>query len=273
MTKNLPNTKLLLLMKNFKNLVSLFLLITSFSFISCENEPVDSTILYPNATTGGNTGGSGGGTGGGGGVSTGDYWPATINNSWTFSTDGATPQEMKMISTSVSGGNTYYNFNNVFGQGAQVAGTAAMGLRKNAGNYYIKLYSTTINVGGGITANQEAFEYIILKDYLSTGQTWTGVYTQNTSYTGSPVPLPSVTTTVNYTGTILGTGLTETVDGETYQNVIKFKFLQEVSIPGMPTPTTTESIYWFAKDVGPIKTEMSSLGTVTTTILTDYLIN
>jgi hypothetical protein len=56
-------------MKNFKNLVSLFLLITSFSFISCENEPIDSTILYPNGTTGGNTGGSGGGSGGGGGVS------------------------------------------------------------------------------------------------------------------------------------------------------------------------------------------------------------
>ena len=47
-----------------------------FSFISCENEPIDSTILYPNGTTGGNTGGSGGGSGGGGGVSTGDYWPA-----------------------------------------------------------------------------------------------------------------------------------------------------------------------------------------------------
>jgi hypothetical protein len=89
----------------------------------------------------------------------------------------------------------------------------------------------------------------------------------------SKVPLPTVTSTVNYTGTILGTGLTETVDGETYQNVIKFKFTQEVSIAGMPTSTTTESIYWFAKDVGPIKTEMSSLGTVTTTILTDYLIN
>lgn len=256
-------------MKTIKNLFSIFVILTSFTFISCENEPIDQSLL---GNTSNNSGG-GGNSSGGGGNSTGDYWPAVINNSWSFSNNGAASQMMKIISTSNINGVTYYNFDNIFGQGAQVNGTAAMRMRKNSGDYFVKIEGTSLNLGGGMTATQTAFEFLILKDYLSVNQTWNGTYTQTTSYSGGPVPIPSATTNSNYTGTILGVGLTETVDGETFTNVIKLKINQSVTITGQPNATTIETTYWFAKNIGPIKSQTVSNGTTTTSNLTDYVLN
>lgn len=252
-------------MKNFKNLISLFLVIVSFSFISCENEPLDSSLLGANSTNNN--------SGGGGNTSSGDYWPAALNNTWSFSTNGAASQQMKIVSTSSLNGYTYYNFNSILGQGTQVSGTAAMGMRKGSGDYYIKVYSSSANIGGGITANQSDFEFLVLKDYLSVGQTWNGSYTQTTSYSGGGISLPSATTNSNYVGTILGTGLTEIVDGETFTNVIKLSIAQTVVITGNPTATNLTTTYWFAKNVGIIKSETVNAGTTSTSVLTDYILN
>lgn len=264
-------------MKKIKNLLSIFVIITSLAFVSCENEPLDPSLLgsaSSNNSGGGGNGSGGGGNGsGGGGNSTGDYWPSAVNNSWSFSNDGAASQMMKMISTSNIGGATYYNFDNVFGQGATVSGTAAMRLRKNSGDYFIKIEGTSLDIGGGMSATQTAFEFLVLKDYLSVGQTWNGSYTQSTSYTGGGISIPAATTTSNYTGTILGTGLTEIVDGETFTNVIKLKVSQVITITGMPGTTNVETTYWFSKNVGPIKSQTVSNGSTTTSILTDYVIN
>lgn len=259
-------------MKTIKNLLSIFVIFTSLTFVSCENEPLDSSLL--NNTASDNSGGGNGSGGGntGGGNSTGDYWPAVVNNSWSYSNNGAASQMMKMISTSNINGATYYNFDSVFGAGSQVSGTASMRMRKNSGDYFLKLEETNLNIGGGMTANQTGYEFIILKDYLSVNQTWSGTYSQTTSYSGGSVPIPAITSTSNYTGTILGTGLTETVDGETFTNVIKLKFVQVVSVASQPN-TTIQTTYWFAKNVGPIKSQTLSNGTTTTSILTDYVLN
>jgi hypothetical protein len=254
-------------MKSIKNLFSIFIIFTSLTFVSCENEPLDASLLNnnnnSNNTGGGNTGG---------GTSSGDYWPSVINNSWSFSNNGAASQMMKIISTSNINGATYYNFDNVFGQTTQVSGTAAMRMRKNSGDYYIKVESTSLDLGGGMTATQTAFEFLALKDYLAVNQTWNGSYTQTTTYSGSPVPIPAVTMTSNYVGTILGTGLTETVDGETFTNVIKLKIVQTISLPGSPN-STIETTYWYAKNVGPIKSQTLANGATNTAILTDYVLN
>lgn len=46
-------------MKTIKNIFSIFVILTSFTFVSCENEPVDSSLLNNTTTTGGgNTGGT-----------------------------------------------------------------------------------------------------------------------------------------------------------------------------------------------------------------------
>ncbi len=268
-------------MKTIKNLLSIFVIITSLTFVSCENEPVDSSLLGNNTTgnnsggngTGGGNGSGGNGNGSGGGTSTGDYWPAAINNSWSFSNDGDPSEMMEIISTSNVNGATYYDFDNIFGQGAQVNGTAAMKMRKNSGDYFVRVEGTSLDLGGGMSATQTPFEFLVLKDYLTTNQTWNGTYTQSTSYTGGGISIPAATTNSNYTGTILGTGLTETVDGETYTNVIKLKIVQTITITGMPDTTTVETTYWFSKNVGPIKSETVSNGSTTTSILTDYVLN
>jgi hypothetical protein len=85
-------------MKTIKNLFSIFVILTSLTFVSCENEPLDQSLL--NNNSGNNTGGGNNGGGNtGGGTSSGDYWPAVVNNSWSFSNNGAASQMMKMIST------------------------------------------------------------------------------------------------------------------------------------------------------------------------------
>ncbi len=260
-------------MKTIKNLLSIFVIITSLTFVSCENEPIDQSLLESNNSENTGGGNTGGGNTGGGGSSTGDYWPAVVNNSWSFSNNGAASQMMKIISTSNINGATYYNFDNIFGQGATVNGTAAMRMRKNSGDYYVKIEGISLDLGGGMSATQTAFEFLILKDYLNTNQTWNGTYTQSTSYTGGGISIPAATTNSNYTGTILGTGLTEVVDNETFTNVIKLKISQVITITGMPGTTNVETTYWFAKNVGPIKSETVSNGSTTTSILTDYVIN
>lgn len=56
--------------------VSLFV---SISFISCDNEPIDSMIDLDDFTDVVIDDDDDGG------ISTGDYWPAALNNQWTFS--------------------------------------------------------------------------------------------------------------------------------------------------------------------------------------------
>lgn len=46
-------------MKNFKKAVSLFTLITSLVFLSCESEPLDQSLLETNSSTGGGSTGGG----------------------------------------------------------------------------------------------------------------------------------------------------------------------------------------------------------------------
>jgi hypothetical protein len=124
-----------------------------------------------------------------------------------------------------------------------------------------------------MTATQSPFEFLALKDYLAVNQTWNGTYTQTTSYSGGSVPIPAVTMTSNYVGTVLGTGLTETVDGETFTNVIKLKIVQTISMANSPN-STIETTYWYAKNVGPIKSQTTNNGVPSTTaILTDYVLN
>ena len=48
---------------------------------------------------------------------------------------------------------------------------------------------------------------------------------------------------------------------------------QTVVITGNPATTNITTTYWFAKNVGIIKSESVSGGTTNTSILTDYILN
>ncbi|WP_298393156.1 hypothetical protein [Flavobacterium sp.] len=249
-------------------ILSIFtILFAAFSFVSCDNEPIDPTLLQQVNSGGNNAGGGSGGSGGsGGGTSSGDYWPTALNNQWIYSLNGVPQQPMKMVSVNSIGGFTYYTFNQATGAGGGATGTGVSRLRKSSGDYFIKLEDMNISAGG-FNGVQTGYEMLLLKDYLTAGSSWTGSYSQTTTYTDPSFPV--ITQNTNYTGTILSTGNTEVVDGETYTNVIKMKLSQTTSINGV-TSSAADTEYWFAKNVGPIKNVITSGATSYTNILTDY---
>lgn len=259
-------------MKKISILSVIFLLFVGFSFVSCDVEPIDSAVLNQNDTTnngGGNnnTGGGGNNTGGGGnntggGSSSGDYWPTAINNQWTYNQNGSVIAPNKIIGTDVFNGATYYKFTQASGGSGSTTAAGTSWLNKNAGVYKIKIDDLIIDAGG-ITGTQSGYEFIALKDNLAVGQSWNGTYSQTTDYPG----VATFVQTSNYTGTILAIGATETVNGEVFNNVIKMKLHVETNLSGSISVQDVE--YWYAKDVGPIRT----LGTGFDSILVDYILN
>ncbi|CAM3535219.1 hypothetical protein FLGE108171_02050 [Flavobacterium gelidilacus] len=246
---------------SFKSLIVLFSIV---SFISCEIEPLDSAIdldaLNQNNSNNPNENGSTGG------VSTGDYWPTALNNQWVLERDGVTQQPLKIIGTETFNTKLYYKFEEVTDGTGGNSVTAYSFLNKNNGDYTYKVDNTTLDIGG-LTGTQTGFEYIILKDYLDVNGTWSGSYTQTTTYTG----IPPIVLTVNYQGTILEKNATLTVPSGNYSNVIKCRIVLNVSNQGTTSTTTTD--YWYAKDVGPIKSVTTSGGTTTTSDLISYILN
>lgn len=235
-------------MKIITSILKLLILTLAFTTVSCDDEPVDPALDLSS----------------GGGSASGDYWPTAINNEWIMERDGIELDPIKIIGTESFGGQTYYKFAPQSGSGSTTSGSVTNWLNKSNGVYKLKTGDININAGG-LSGTQTGYEFIILKDNIAVGQTWNGSYTQTTSFTG----IPSITLTINYTGTILAKNVTANVDGETYNDVIKVSFVQNTVMPGAP-PTTINSEYWFAKDVGVIKSISNDSGTIYESILVDY---
>lgn len=176
-------------------------------------------------------------------TSTGDYFPTAINNSWVLNTNESL-STMKITGTDSFDGKEYFKFDQFIGS----EGLLNSWLRKSNGNYYFRIGELTFNYEG-LTATQTGYEYIFFKDYLDVNQTWTGTYTQKTTYTG----FPPITTTVNYTGTILEKNTTLTLNEKTYNDVIKFRYNIKVIDPKGSEMQSYNFDYWIAKNVGIIK--------------------
>lgn len=236
-----------------QNISSVLVLILSiFFFASCSNEPVDPNLVAQ-LTTSTN---SGGGTtpGGGGSTSvTGDYWPSALNNEWVL-TSGGTQNTMKMISVDNIGGFTYYTFNSQSGLGSSSSvSNVVTRLRKDSGDYYLKVDDMNIT-GGGVSGTMTGYEMILLKDYLNVNSTWNGSFTQTVTYTG----IPAISMNNTYLGTIIEKNVSLTVNGVNYNSVIKVKIHQEVSAMG--SVSGADTYYWFAKNIGIIKSEVYQIG-------------
>ncbi len=234
-------------MKSIKSIVVLFVLSLAFTTVSCDNEPVDPALEI-----------------GGGGSSSGDYWPTAINNEWLMERDGVALDPLKIVGTGNFGGQTYYKFAPQSGSGTSTSGTVTNWLNKSNGVYKLKTDDINVNAGG-FSGTQTGYEFIILKDNIAVGQSWSGTYTSTTTYTG----IPSITLTTNYTGTILAKNVAATVDGETYNDVIKVSLVQNASMAGAPA-TVVNTEYWFAKNVGVIKSISNDAGNSYESILVDY---
>ncbi|UPZ14650.1 hypothetical protein [Flavobacterium humidisoli] len=192
--------------------------------------------------------------------STGDYWPSKVGNQWVFNQDGS-ESTVKIQSSSDKDGNTYYKFNQLFGATDEISGTAGASLKKVKGDYYIVIDEVNYS-SEGITGKMTGYEFILFKDYLDVNQTWSGSYSQETTFN---IPnFPALKMAVKYTGTILEKGTSIKVKDVTYSNVIKFKLHLEASSQGQSS--SSDTFYWIAKDVGIVKLESSG----TTSELVSY---
>ena len=245
-------------MKKITFAIFAFIIFTS-TFTSCDTEAIDSAIDVSNPENPAIPGG--------GGTPSGDYWPTAINNQWTYTQNGTAQPPMKMISTEVFNGKTYYKFAPLTGGGTGTTASATTWLNKNNGSYTLKMGDINIGVPG-MSGTQTGYEYVILKDNIAVDETWTGTYTQNTTYAG----LPPITQTTNYTGKILAKNVTETVDGETYTNVIKININQQTVVEGMSL-SISNTEYWYAKDVGVIKNKIYTGDGTYESILVNYILN
>lgn len=212
------------------------ILVFSMGMVSCDGdvEPIGSTTVDPNNP--GNPGNP---------VDPSlSYWPMAVGNYWTMEQDGETQPPMKITSVEQINGATYYKYDNFLGESTGGAGfTADYWTRQNGSTYSVRA-RVSIAAGGGMPGIEiSPIEFIVLKDNLEVGQTWTETLIQTMTVTGLP-PMESEVVT---TGTVLAKGISFEVNGTTYQNVIQTKIVQ------LSMGESTESYYWYAKGVGPIQ--------------------
>lgn len=112
-------------MKKINFLFTSVAVIALFSLVSCTVEPIDPVLTGQQNNDGGTgNGNTGGGTGG---ASSGDYWPAAVNNTWSYERD-ATISILKIGSTETINGQLYYKFLPQSGSGSTTSGTVTTSL-------------------------------------------------------------------------------------------------------------------------------------------------
>jgi hypothetical protein len=182
--------------------------------------------------------------------SKGDYWPTSIDNNWVYDQDGA-ETSIKIIGSEVVNGTKYYKFNQLDIFGRAVEDHPPFRIKKNKGDYYINVGEINITAQG-VTTKITGYEFLLFKDYLNINETWEGNYTYTIS-SNAANPFFALTE-VTYTGKILEKGISLTVNGTVFNDVIRFRFTQIIDGKSDAWPTWDYSTdYWIAKDVGIIR--------------------
>lgn len=240
-------------MKTIKLLPVLLLLFSVVTFVSCDSsvEPVD-PALNPGPENPG------------GGSTTGDYWPMAVNNSWLFQQEGVNQQPMKIIATESINNSTYYKYDNFVGMSTQGQGfVGTVWTKKLNGTYYVRQEASIPAVPGMPAVTISPMEIIILKDFLDVNGTWMQNFTQTTTIEGFP-PIESA---VGITGKIIEKDVIVTVNGVSYENVIKVEMIQNTQ------GQTITNNYWFAKNIGLIKYVNIGAGLSNESTLVSYSVN
>lgn len=182
--------------------------------------------------------------------SAGDYWPTSVDNNWVYTQKGV-DNSIKIIETEEVNGVNYYKFDQLQIFGRAVDYSQPLSIKKNKGDYYIKAdeRNTTTN---GVPYKITGYEFLFFKDYLNVNQTWTGTYNYTT--TSYSLSKGFARAEVTYTGEILEKGISLTVNGTVFKDVIKFRFTQiEDGIDDVWPTWDNSTDYWIAKNVGIIK--------------------
>lgn len=197
------------------------------------------------------------------GVSSGDYWPLALNNQWIYNENGSVTSPVKIIATDNFGGTTYYRVST-----ENVYDLQAWATKKGA-TYFLRTGELNLNENG-IVVKMSAYELPVLKDNLAVNEQWSGSVISKVSVTNGSAS-SSFDTTIKYLGIILEKDASITVNGRVYASVIKISLKQEVSLQGQTT--ITESLYWYAKGVGPVKSINTIDGSTVESTLVSYIIN
>lgn len=213
------------------------------------------------ANTGGNGGnGNGGGNNGGSQGGSDSYQPTTANSYWHYKETGDVIAESTVTATgqkSTINGIDYYVFNTT---SPQQPGTmqSYMGVKDH--NYY--------NLAAGSNAGVSFdLNFLYLNDAEAVGYTWDNNAGQGNGFTASTP------------GKIMEKGISLTVNGKTYTNVIHTQGNLIYVIPGFGSLNSATYDYYVAKGVGIIRV-LSAVGDATitgttlhsTTDLIDYSI-
>jgi hypothetical protein len=215
-------------MKNFTTSFLIFLFI-AITFIGCSTESDDEKDTQN---------------------STNDYWPTSVDNNWVY-TQGSVENSVKITEVDERNGAKYYSFNQLDIFGDAVEEQPVFSIKKNKGDYYINVGEINITSVG--TAKITGYEFILFKDYLGVNETWEGTYTYTKSYSalGSQVFVANAT----FKGKILEKGISLTVKGKVFNDVIKFRFEQIIDNNDAWPDWDYSTDFWIAKNVGIIKFE------------------
>lgn len=226
-----------------KNYFVAFLLIAFLSLASCSSDDSSSDATAE--------------------VSSESYWPLAVNNQWTYNEDGSLAEPVKITGTEKFDGVVYYNTSekNEYNLQAWVG--------KKDHSYYLKIGALDITESG-ISIKMDSYELPIFKDNLAINGQWSGTVTLKVTYKNGTQSASS-DMSIKYLGVILDKDATVTLNGKIYTNVINMSLKQEVVIQGQST--ITESLYWYAKGIGPIKSINTVNGSTVESILVSYIIN
>lgn len=179
------------------------------------------------------------------GISTGNYWPLAVNNTWNYFGNGI-DSEIKIIGTQVLNGKNYFEVKDNSYTNSEIKGY----LLKDGAVYFQRIAESTVNANG-LVINLDGYEIPLFKDNLAQNNTWNGSISLKARYilNGNNVVLD---VKMNYKGTILASNATETVNDVVYTDIIKMRMTLDIVVGNQTSQGSVD--YWFAKDVGPIKT-------------------
>lgn len=229
-------------MKKINFLALLTLLFSSMLFTSCSSDDSASDVSTEIAGD--------------------SYWPLAINNQWVYSENGE-PSTVKITGTDKFDGATYYRISQKNEYNLQVW------VAKRDNTYFLKTGALDITEGD-INIKMNSYELPMFKDNLAINGQWSGTATVKVTYKMG-TESASADMAIKYLGVILDKDATVTINNEVYTNVIKMSLRQEVVVAGQST--VTESLYWYAKGVGPIKSINTIDGSTVESILLSYVVN
>lgn len=189
-----------------------------------------------------------------------DYFPMAIGNTWIY--DVTNEEEAGQIiinSTETINGSLYYKVNELpISVGSDIPEGEFPGLdvrahlRKNGTNYIQRFYAFIPEMMGGMIPQTEIepFEVTFLKDNLDEGQSWTETISIVTHVEVFGMS-QTLTATATFNSIIEQKGISLTVNGVTYEDVIKVR--TTATVVSEEGTEVSEGQNWFAKDIGLIK--------------------